>query len=323
MISVSGLASSGAVQQRVVLITGISTGIGWATACRFLLHGALVFGSVRKSSDAAAVSKKILRKKFPGTFVPLIFDITDAAGVKKAARKVKGHLSAGNLGKGKKLDFLINNAGVILRSPFLLERWENFLRHFQVNVFGTALVTKEFLPLMLDFDSVGRSVASAASVVSSVAGAVKKSRNSGGRIIVVNSINGSQALPIQGSYCGSKFALSGLAASWDMELQMYGIRVISVCPGPIDTAMRLKVDRKDVQRIRKSDYGQRMEYLVRNYVDHARNRAHPDTVARKIFTACVSKWPAPRYVVTPKKLLYWWFPRLLPARLSQWLLRIR
>jgi len=81
------------------VITGASTGIGWATAKLLLGRGFRVFGSVRKPADADR-----LKAEFGANFVPLLFDVTDEAGVLAAAREVRAALN------GETLTGLVNNA---------------------------------------------------------------------------------------------------------------------------------------------------------------------------------------------------------------------
>src|SRR5882757_1693501 len=84
-----------------VVITGASTGIGWATAKLLLARGFGVFGSVRKQADADR-----LKGEFGGNFTPLLFDVTDETAVLAAAREVRTAL------QGETLFGLVNNAGI-------------------------------------------------------------------------------------------------------------------------------------------------------------------------------------------------------------------
>src|SRR5205807_3391559 len=84
-----------------VVVTGASTGIGWATAKLLLDRGFRVFGSVRKQADADR-----LKGEFGANFTPLIFDVTDEPAVLAAAREVRATLN------GEKLAGLVNNAGI-------------------------------------------------------------------------------------------------------------------------------------------------------------------------------------------------------------------
>ena len=87
-----------------VVITGASTGIGWATAKLLLDRGFRVFGSVRKQADAER-----LKREFGANFAPLLFDVTDEAAVLAAAREVRVALN------GETLFGLVNNAGIAVR----------------------------------------------------------------------------------------------------------------------------------------------------------------------------------------------------------------
>src|ERR1700729_1677028 len=108
-----------------VVITGASTGIGWATAKLLLDRGFRVFGSVRKPADADR-----LKTELGASFVPLLFDVTDEAAVLAAAREVRAALN------GETLAGLVNNAGIALGGPILEISADDFRRQFEVNVIG-------------------------------------------------------------------------------------------------------------------------------------------------------------------------------------------
>src|SRR6202049_1152159 len=91
-----------------VVITGASTGIGWATAKLLPGRGFRVFGSVRKQADADR-----LKGEFGANFTPLLFDVTDEAAMLAAAREVRTALN------GETLSGLVNNAGVAVAGPLL------------------------------------------------------------------------------------------------------------------------------------------------------------------------------------------------------------
>jgi NAD(P)-dependent dehydrogenase (short-subunit alcohol dehydrogenase family) len=100
---------------RSVVVTGASTGIGWATARLLLDKGFRVFGSVRKQADADR-----LKSEFGSNFTPLLFDVTDEAAVLAAAREVRAALS------GETLAGLVNNAGIAVAGPVWNSRSTNF-----------------------------------------------------------------------------------------------------------------------------------------------------------------------------------------------------
>src|SRR6266550_1420728 len=113
-----------------VVITGASTGIGWATAKLLLDRGFRVFGSVRKEADADR-----LKREFGTNFIPLLFDVTDEATVLAAARQVRVALG------GETLFGLVNNAGIAVTGPVLEVAADEFRRQMDVNVIGPIITT--------------------------------------------------------------------------------------------------------------------------------------------------------------------------------------
>ncbi len=120
-----------------VVITGASTGIGWASAKLLLDKGFRVFGSVRKQADAER-----LKSEFGANFTPLLFDVTDEAAVLAAAREVRAALN------GETLAGLVNNAGIAVAGPVLELPADDFRRQMDVNVIGPIIATQAFGPLL-------------------------------------------------------------------------------------------------------------------------------------------------------------------------------
>ncbi len=91
-----------------VVVTGISTGIGWGITKVLIANGFTVFGSVRRQSDADR-----LQHEFGEAFTPLIMDVTDRQAVERAAAQVSAQLGSSTLAG------LVNNAGVAVPGPLL------------------------------------------------------------------------------------------------------------------------------------------------------------------------------------------------------------
>src|SRR3979411_1216211 len=125
-----------------VVITGASTGIGWATAKVLLDRGFRVFGSVRKPADADRLSSE-----FGANFTPLLFDVTDEAQVLAAARDVRAEL------EGETLAGLVNNAGIAVAGPVLELSADEFRRQMDVNVIGPIITKQAFRPLLGSYPS--------------------------------------------------------------------------------------------------------------------------------------------------------------------------
>src|SRR5882757_9165769 len=153
---------------RSVVITGASTGIGWATAKLLLDRGFRVFGSVRKQADADR-----LRGEFGANFTPLIFDVTDEAAVLAAAREVRTALG------GETLAGLVNNAGIAVAGPVLELAADVFRRQMDVNVIGPIISTQAFGPLL---------------------GSDPSLKGPKGRIVMISSVAGRNGNPLMSAY---------------------------------------------------------------------------------------------------------------------------
>jgi NAD(P)-dependent dehydrogenase (short-subunit alcohol dehydrogenase family) len=120
-----------------VVVTGVSTGIGWGIAKGMTAKGFRVFGSVRKQSDAER-----LRVELGERFSPLIFDVTDAAAIARAAAEVRVALA------GARLWGLVNNAGIAMAGPLLETSADEFRQQLDVNLIAPMVVIKAFAPLL-------------------------------------------------------------------------------------------------------------------------------------------------------------------------------
>src|SRR5271170_6305100 len=106
-----------------VVVTGVSTGIGWGCVKVLIAGGFRVFGSVRKEADADRLSKE-----FGANFTPLLFDVTDEAAVAAGAKQVEDALG------GETLSGLVNNAGIAVPGPLLYLKIDDFKRQIAINL---------------------------------------------------------------------------------------------------------------------------------------------------------------------------------------------
>lgn len=203
-----------------VVVTGVSTGIGWGAAKVLIQKGFRVFGSVRKQADADRLSQE-----FGPNFVPLIFDVTDEKAVRKAAAQVETAL------EGQTLAGLVNNAGVAVAGPLLELPIAEFRQQIEVNLTGVVIVTQAFAPLL-------------------AAGPDRK--GSPGRVVNISSVGGRNGNPFLGPYVASKFAIEGLSESLRRELLLLGVDVIIVAPGAVATAIWGKAKDDDLVPYEKS-----------------------------------------------------------------------
>lgn len=281
-------------EDRAVVITGASTGIGAACALHLDQLGFLVFAGVRKAEDGVA-----LRQQGSNRLTPLLLDVTDADSIQKAKEFVSGRLGqAGLFG-------LINNAGIAVAGPLEAVPIHNLRRQLEVNVIGQVAVIQAFLPLI---------------------------RQAHGRIVNMGSIAGRAAMPLMGPYSASKFALEAITDALRLELQQWGIHVTIVEPGAIATPIWDKSgkDAADLEAATPAElcslYGA-LVAGVRKVVGEAAKRAiAPDAVAKVVEEALASSRPRTRYLVGSDAKLRALMVKLLPDRLSDklltWILKL-
>lgn len=268
-----------------ILITGVSSGIGYATARMLVGRGYYVFGSVRSKEDAERARGEL-------GVTPLLFDVTDHGAVETAVSHLQSIINEAGLWG------LVNNAGVSVTGPLMHLPLEQLRRQFEVNLFGLLDVTQQCLPLL---------------------GARRNAPHPPGRIVNVSSVSGKVAYPFMGAYAASKHALEALSDSLRRELMIYGVDVILVEPGTTDTPIIDKAS-QGAERYAGTDYAPMLRKMQQEAVQERRQTAIPvEKVSEVIVAALEKERPRTRYPVPRKWLTGWLLPRLLPDR---WLDRI-
>lgn len=266
-----------------VVITGVSTGIGWSSAKFLLQKGYRVFGSVRKQEDAER-----LNREFGGNFIPLIFDVTDEAAVQAAAQTVREQL------QGETLFGLVNNAGIAIAAPLIHMPTDEFRHQIEVNLVSVLIVTKAFAPLL---------------------GADRSLRGEPGRIINMSSVGGKRGSPFLGPYVTSKHGLEGFSETLRRELILYGIDVIIIGPGPIATPIWDKAEQANAStQYQDTDYYEAGLKVERYMVKQGKKGLPPETVAEIVWTALTSPNPRVRYAIEPGNPIRNFIQSLLPKR---------
>ena len=265
-----------------VVITGASTGIGWAAAKLLLERGFRVFGSVRKQADADR-----LKGEFGANFTPLIFDVTGEAAVLAAAREVRDALN------GEALAGLVNNAGIAVAGPVLGLAADDFRRQMDVNLIGPIIATQAFGPLL---------------------GSDPSMKGPRGRVVMISSVAGKNGNPLNSAYCASKHAIEGFSESLRRELMLFGIDVIIVAPGAVKTPIWSKAEEVDFSAYKNSPYFPALE-KARAFMLHLGSIGlPPEKIAEKIFEALTLPNPKVRYVITPDPMRHL-VTSLLPKRM--------
>ena len=183
----------------VALVTGASTGIGFATALAFARAGHDVYATMRHPDRAPELASTAAKDKLPIKILPM--DVDDDASVVKATAQV--------LAGGGRIDVLVNNAGIDLKGPIEELPLAEFRRVMETNYFGALRCIQAVVPGM-------------------------RARRSG-HVINVTSIAGRVSVASQAPYAASKWALEAASEALAQEVKSFGIHVSIVEPGVIAT----------------------------------------------------------------------------------------
>jgi NAD(P)-dependent dehydrogenase (short-subunit alcohol dehydrogenase family) len=194
----------------VAVVTGAARGIGYAIARKFLELGYRV---ALLDIDAATLRKAARRLGRHGSVLAQRCDVAEPKQVKSAIAQVVKRL--------RRIDALVNNAGIAVFKPILKTTFREWARVLDVNLSGPFLCTQACAPAML--------------------------KSGGGAVVNITSISGLRASSLRVAYGTSKAALDHLTRQQAAELGNLGIRVNAVAPGPVDTAMAKKVHTKDIR----------------------------------------------------------------------------
>ncbi|HLJ95464.1 MAG TPA: SDR family oxidoreductase [Gemmataceae bacterium] len=193
-----------ALHDKVILITGASSGIGRASAIRLAGHGARIAAAARSQLTLDEVVGSIRQTGAEALAVPT--DVTQAEQCRQAVETTVAHFG--------RLDALICSAGLSMRTTFEESDLAAMERVIQVNFWGTLYSTYYAIPH------------------------VKRAR---GSLVAISSLTGRRGIPSYALYGASKFAVHGLYESLRLELGRDGVHVGVVFPSFVDTPLRQRV----------------------------------------------------------------------------------
>jgi short-subunit dehydrogenase len=187
------------VDNKVVLITGASSGIGRCLAIDFAKRGAVVIGCGRSQERLDQILNEVRRASPSSTMIPC--DVGNRLEVQSMVTKVFTDFG--------KIDILINNAGIGMRKPFAEASVDAIEEVMRTNYFGMVYCTHAALPSMI--------------------------ARGEGHIVNISSVAGLIGTPNLSGYCASKFAMNGFSECLYYELKPLGIHISVICPGPVRT----------------------------------------------------------------------------------------
>lgn len=197
--------------QKVVLITGASSGIGEGIARELAMHGAKVLMGARRKERLEKISEEI--SGAGGVAETCALDVTDIASMQEFVQTA--------LNLWGRIDVLVNNAGVMPLSPMSAVKLDEWERMVDVNIKGVLWGIGAVLPIM--------------------------ERQGEGQIINIGSIGALQAVPTAAVYCGTKFAVRAISDGLRQENSF--IRVTCVNPGVVESELASTITHRETQAI--------------------------------------------------------------------------
>ena len=267
--------------ERVILVTGASSGIGKATAEKLIEEGHTVYGAARRVERM----EDLVRQGGHALSV----DVTQHDTIRAAVAQV--------LEEQGRLDVLVNNAGYAVYGAVEDTTVEDARRQFEVNVFGLAEMTKAVLPTMRQQKS--------------------------GCIINITSMGGKIYTPLGAWYHATKHALEGWSDCLRLELAPFGIKVVVIEPGAIQTEFGDVLYQPLLDRSGEGPYAamaQKVAQVIKAaYADGA--GSPPSVIADVISRAIRASRPKRRYVAGKYARLMMFMRRWFGDRIFDWVMR--
>ena len=268
-----------------VVVTGASTGIGYAITKYLMERDYHVFGSVRRQEDADRLSAD-----FGEGFQPLLFDVLDEEAIEKARDEVVAMLH------GKKLAAVVNNAGIALGGPLKYLPSAEVRKQLDVNVVGLLAVSRAFIPHLENPDRPGK-------------------------IINISSVSGLLVSPFTSLYSASKFAVEAITHGLRRELYFHGVTAVSIQPGPIKTPIWDKALTFS-GKYDQTEYGPVLADMDRFIKKTEQGAIPPERVAKVVYRAIRTRKPRATYLVMKgaffARIITWlphsWVDKLMASR---------
>lgn len=266
--------------QKIVLVTGASSGIG-ADATRALIeNGFMVVATVRKTQDELHLANLYKNK-----IKVIQLDVTDFAALDKLPEILVNKFNI------TQLYGLVNNAGIALAGPFAHQNFLEVQNIIQVNVLSVMKITQVLLPML----------------------------KTGSRIINISSVAGKSAVPFLAAYAASKHAIEGFSEALRKELMLLGIRVVIIAPGSIKTPIWVKGFTAIKDTYKQTVFAESFDRFIKIVFGAEKNGLDVSEVSSLIIEALTCSHPRARYAPIPNKLINWYLPKILPTKIYDYL----
>jgi NAD(P)-dependent dehydrogenase (short-subunit alcohol dehydrogenase family) len=254
------MESSSSSNNKVAVVTGSSTGIGYETSLILARNSYLTYATMRNLNKSENMKMVATKENLPVQIKQL--DVTDDVSVKNAIQSISSEAG--------RIDILVNNAGYGLNGAFEDLAMDEIKAQYETNVFGLIRTTQAVLPIMR--------------------------RQKSGTIVNISSGAGRFGFPTGSAYVSTKFAVEGLSESMSYELESFGIKVVIVEPGVIRTNFGdgLIVAKKSQDP--NSPYSQMMQRSAAGFEKMMNNASSPDVVAKVVLNAIKDENPSLRYL---------------------------
>ncbi len=247
---------------RAIVITGTSSGIGKACALYLDKLGFKVYAGVRKQVDGDNLKNEASER-----LTPLILDVTDEESIHAVASMIEKETDGNVFG-------LINNAGIGRGGALEVTPVAEIRKLLEVNLIGLMAVTQAFIPML---------------------------RQASGRIINIGSTSGFLAFPGASAYSASKFAVRAITDSLRVELKPFGMSVILVAPGAIESAIweKGKAYKEEMRKNVKPEIAELYATLRKfgDRINEELKKIPAAEVAKAVAHALTSKKPKRYYIV--------------------------
>ena len=244
---------------KVALVTGSSSGIGFETCLALARDGFHTFASMRDTKKAPPLQEAAKKENLNIEIISLDVDKEDS--IKSAVSKI--------ISNAGRIDVLVNNAGYGLFGCVEDVPVEDFKKQFETNFFGVITIIQEVAPIMR--------------------------KQGSGFIVNISSVAGRIGFPASPAYISSKFALEGLSECLRYELGQFGVKTIIIEPGVINSSFFSSM--QVVKPKNDSPYKDITNKVVSGVKMMAEMGTAPVEVAKTVVKSINDKDPLPRYVV--------------------------